>query len=184
MGGKPYKAGKFAPSLRLSLWSEHLGLHAGERDNPLFTQTNNNNNTTNHDLDSRRGISIAPKSHDTRNSTDGRSLSRFLRRMQPPPPWPVSHSVFRSVSHDTRKLHTKPSLRLSRPCLLRPCLQSSAVAALSLAALAPTDAAARRGRFVSCGSFWDIPTSPQWTKKVTNLFITNSRKRDLLYTET
>ncbi|KAM7251130.1 hypothetical protein ACFE04_023013 [Oxalis oulophora] len=26
MGGKPYKAGKFA----LSLWSEHLGLHAGE----------------------------------------------------------------------------------------------------------------------------------------------------------
>lgn len=30
MGGKPYKAGKFASSLRLSLWSEHLGLHAGE----------------------------------------------------------------------------------------------------------------------------------------------------------
>ncbi|KAM7265130.1 hypothetical protein ACFE04_002813 [Oxalis oulophora] len=123
-----------------------------KRDNPLFTQTNNNNNTTNHDLDSRRGISIAPKSHDTRNSTDGRSLSRFLRRMQPPPPWPVSHSVFRSVSHDTRKLHTKPSLRLSRPCLLRPCLQPPVVAALSLAALAPTDAAARRGRSVSCGS--------------------------------
>ncbi|KAM7273517.1 hypothetical protein ACFE04_028181 [Oxalis oulophora] len=121
-----------------------------KRDNPLFTQTNNN--TTNHDLDSRKGISIAPKSHDTRNSTDGRSLSRFLRRMQPPPPWPVSHSVFRSVSHDTRKLHTKPSLRLSRPCLLRPCLQPPVVAALSLAALAPTDAAARRGRSVSCGS--------------------------------
>lgn len=30
MGGKPWKAGKFAFSLRLSLWSEHLGLHAGE----------------------------------------------------------------------------------------------------------------------------------------------------------
>ncbi|KAK2989819.1 hypothetical protein RJ640_014766 [Escallonia rubra] len=30
MGGKPWKAGKFASSLRLSLWSEHLGLHAGE----------------------------------------------------------------------------------------------------------------------------------------------------------
>ncbi|KAM7264004.1 hypothetical protein ACFE04_001687 [Oxalis oulophora] len=44
------------------------------RDNPLFTQTNNN--TTNHDLNSRRGRSIAPKSDDTRNSTAGRSLSR------------------------------------------------------------------------------------------------------------
>lgn len=30
MGGKPWKAGKFALSLRLSLWSEHLGLRAGE----------------------------------------------------------------------------------------------------------------------------------------------------------
>lgn len=30
MGGKPWKAGKFASSLRHSLWSEHLGLHAGE----------------------------------------------------------------------------------------------------------------------------------------------------------
>ncbi|PNT14045.1 hypothetical protein POPTR_010G006300v4 [Populus trichocarpa] len=30
MGGKPWKAGKFALSLRLSLWSEHLGLHAKE----------------------------------------------------------------------------------------------------------------------------------------------------------
>ncbi|XP_042519639.1 phospholipase D zeta 1-like isoform X2 [Macadamia integrifolia] len=30
MSGKPWKAGKFAFSLRLSLWSEHLGLHAGE----------------------------------------------------------------------------------------------------------------------------------------------------------
>ncbi|CAL5415451.1 unnamed protein product [Camellia sinensis] len=30
MGGKPWKAGKFSLSLRLSLWSEHLGLHAGE----------------------------------------------------------------------------------------------------------------------------------------------------------
>uniref|UniRef100_A0A5B7AMQ6 Phospholipase n=1 Tax=Davidia involucrata TaxID=16924 RepID=A0A5B7AMQ6_DAVIN len=30
MGGKPWKAGKFSFSLRLSLWSEHLGLHAGE----------------------------------------------------------------------------------------------------------------------------------------------------------
>ncbi|XAR57043.1 Phospholipase D [Bertholletia excelsa] len=30
MAGKPWKAGKFALSLRLSLWSEHLGLHAGE----------------------------------------------------------------------------------------------------------------------------------------------------------
>ncbi|KAG8636559.1 phospholipase D zeta 1 isoform X2 [Manihot esculenta] len=30
MGGKPWKAGKFSSSLRLSLWSEHLGLHAKE----------------------------------------------------------------------------------------------------------------------------------------------------------
>ncbi|KAK9288199.1 hypothetical protein L1049_016648 [Liquidambar formosana] len=30
MAGKPWKAGKFALSLRLSLWSEHLGLHSGE----------------------------------------------------------------------------------------------------------------------------------------------------------
>jgi hypothetical protein len=28
MGGKPRKAGKFTLSLRLSLWSEHLGLHS------------------------------------------------------------------------------------------------------------------------------------------------------------
>lgn len=30
MGGIPWQAGKFSQSLRLSLWSEHLGLHAGE----------------------------------------------------------------------------------------------------------------------------------------------------------
>ncbi|KAL9259459.1 Phospholipase D zeta 1-like protein [Drosera capensis] len=30
MGGKPWKAGKFALGLRLSLWSEHLGLRGGE----------------------------------------------------------------------------------------------------------------------------------------------------------
>ena len=30
MGGKPWKAGKFSLTLRLSLWSEHLGLQAGE----------------------------------------------------------------------------------------------------------------------------------------------------------
>nr|KAJ0216875.1 hypothetical protein LSAT_V11C300110150 [Lactuca sativa] len=30
MGGNPWKAGKFALSLRLSLWSEHLGLHGSE----------------------------------------------------------------------------------------------------------------------------------------------------------
>ncbi|KAL3508128.1 hypothetical protein ACH5RR_033510 [Cinchona calisaya] len=30
MGGMPWKAGKFASSLRLSLWSEHLGLRTGE----------------------------------------------------------------------------------------------------------------------------------------------------------
>ncbi|KAK4380074.1 hypothetical protein RND71_001936 [Anisodus tanguticus] len=30
MGGKPRKAGKFALTLRLSLWSEHLGLRTGE----------------------------------------------------------------------------------------------------------------------------------------------------------
>ncbi|KAG8372920.1 hypothetical protein BUALT_Bualt12G0117200 [Buddleja alternifolia] len=30
MGGKSWRAGKFALSLRLSLWSEHLGLHSGE----------------------------------------------------------------------------------------------------------------------------------------------------------
>lgn len=32
IGGKPWKAGKFASSLRLSLWSEHIGLDAGEVD--------------------------------------------------------------------------------------------------------------------------------------------------------
>ncbi|XP_068658826.1 phospholipase D zeta 1-like [Aristolochia californica] len=32
MGGKPWKAGKFAFSLRTSLWLEHLGLHSGEVD--------------------------------------------------------------------------------------------------------------------------------------------------------
>ncbi|KAK4388412.1 Phospholipase D zeta 1 [Sesamum angolense] len=30
IGGKPWKAGKFALSLRLSLWSEHIGLHSAE----------------------------------------------------------------------------------------------------------------------------------------------------------
>ncbi|KAG8363867.1 hypothetical protein BUALT_Bualt19G0067200 [Buddleja alternifolia] len=30
MNGEPWKAGKFAFSLRLSLWAEHLGLHTGE----------------------------------------------------------------------------------------------------------------------------------------------------------
>lgn len=30
MGGKPWKAGKFSLTLRLSLWSEHLGLQEGE----------------------------------------------------------------------------------------------------------------------------------------------------------
>jgi hypothetical protein len=30
MDGKPWEAGKFTVSLRLSLWSEHLGLHAEE----------------------------------------------------------------------------------------------------------------------------------------------------------
>ncbi|XP_071692997.1 phospholipase D zeta 1-like [Rutidosis leptorrhynchoides] len=30
MGGNPWKAGKFALSLRLSLWAEHLGLHTSE----------------------------------------------------------------------------------------------------------------------------------------------------------
>ncbi|KAK9664707.1 hypothetical protein RND81_14G062600 [Saponaria officinalis] len=30
MGGKPWKAGKFSLSLRLSLWAEHLGLRPGE----------------------------------------------------------------------------------------------------------------------------------------------------------
>ena len=32
MGGKPWKAGKFSLTLRLSLWSEHLGLRSGEVD--------------------------------------------------------------------------------------------------------------------------------------------------------
>lgn len=30
MNGEPWKAGRFTFSLRLSLWSEHLGLHSGE----------------------------------------------------------------------------------------------------------------------------------------------------------
>ncbi|KAJ9549637.1 hypothetical protein OSB04_022180 [Centaurea solstitialis] len=30
MGGNPWRAGKFSLSLRLSLWSEHLGLHSSE----------------------------------------------------------------------------------------------------------------------------------------------------------
>nr|GMD42252.1 phospholipase D zeta 1-like isoform X1 [Ipomoea batatas] len=30
MDGKPWKAGRFAFSLRVSLWAEHLGLHTGE----------------------------------------------------------------------------------------------------------------------------------------------------------
>lgn len=30
MAGKPWKAGRFSLSLRLSLWSEHLGLRSGE----------------------------------------------------------------------------------------------------------------------------------------------------------
>lgn len=33
MGGKPWKAGKFCLSLRLSLWSEHLGLRSREVSN-------------------------------------------------------------------------------------------------------------------------------------------------------
>ncbi|GAA0153462.1 phospholipase [Lithospermum erythrorhizon] len=35
MGGKPWRAGKFALSLRVSLWSEHLGLDIGEV-NPIY----------------------------------------------------------------------------------------------------------------------------------------------------
>ncbi|KAL7182439.1 hypothetical protein ACSBR1_041193 [Camellia fascicularis] len=42
MGGKPWKAGKFSSSLRLTLWSEHLRLPAGESYEepwcPLITQ--------------------------------------------------------------------------------------------------------------------------------------------------
>lgn len=30
MNGKPWKAGRFSLTLRLSLWSEHLGLQPGE----------------------------------------------------------------------------------------------------------------------------------------------------------
>lgn len=37
MDGKPWKAGKFSLTLRLSLWSEHLGLPAVEVSNfPFF----------------------------------------------------------------------------------------------------------------------------------------------------
>lgn len=36
MGGIPWKAGKFTLSLRLSLWSEHLGLRKGEVSQPAF----------------------------------------------------------------------------------------------------------------------------------------------------
>lgn len=34
MGGKPWKAGKFTLTLRLSLWAEHLGLRPGEVSKP------------------------------------------------------------------------------------------------------------------------------------------------------
>lgn len=40
MNGQPWKAGKFAYSLRCSLWSEHLGLQAGEVGNIDETFTN------------------------------------------------------------------------------------------------------------------------------------------------
>ncbi|MQL92978.1 hypothetical protein Taro_025613, partial [Colocasia esculenta] len=36
MNGKPWKAGKFAFSLRLSLWAEHLGLHVGETNTTIY----------------------------------------------------------------------------------------------------------------------------------------------------
>ncbi|KAI9122956.1 hypothetical protein K1719_005845 [Acacia pycnantha] len=42
MDGKPWKAGKFALTLRLSLWSEHLGLQPGEIDqiaDPIIEST-------------------------------------------------------------------------------------------------------------------------------------------------
>ncbi|KAK8689373.1 hypothetical protein V6N13_088094 [Hibiscus sabdariffa] len=42
MNGEPWKAGKFAHSLRCSLWSEHLGLHPGEIskiNDPVLEQT-------------------------------------------------------------------------------------------------------------------------------------------------
>ncbi|XP_022719474.1 phospholipase D zeta 2 isoform X2 [Durio zibethinus] len=42
MNGEPWKAGKFAHSLRCSLWSEHLGLHQGEISkisDPVLEQT-------------------------------------------------------------------------------------------------------------------------------------------------
>ncbi|TXG71668.1 hypothetical protein EZV62_000247 [Acer yangbiense] len=36
MGGKPWKAGKFALSLRLALWSEHLGLRERETNTAIY----------------------------------------------------------------------------------------------------------------------------------------------------
>jgi len=36
MDGKPWKAGKFSSTLRLSLWSEHLGIPTGEVVNFTF----------------------------------------------------------------------------------------------------------------------------------------------------
>ncbi|CAN1129823.1 Phospholipase D zeta 1 [Linum perenne] len=36
MGGKPWKAGKFSLSLRVSLWSEHLGLRGGEANTSIY----------------------------------------------------------------------------------------------------------------------------------------------------
>jgi hypothetical protein len=39
MDGKPWKAGKFSLTLRLSLWSEHLGLPAGEVSNFPFLES-------------------------------------------------------------------------------------------------------------------------------------------------
>ncbi|KAM7263766.1 hypothetical protein ACFE04_001449 [Oxalis oulophora] len=103
-----------------------------KRDNPLFTQTNNKNNTTNHDLNSRRGRSIAPKSLDTRNSTAERSVSRSA---------PTDAAAVVSVTTDATARRVCYDGCSRSPCPLRR-MQPLAVAA-------PTDAAARRGRSVS-----------------------------------
>lgn len=40
MDGRPWEAGKFSLSLRLSLWAEHLGLQPGEVRTIIYSKSN------------------------------------------------------------------------------------------------------------------------------------------------